>query len=73
MTEWLDRRDLALRGRKIVHTHAEGGVVTEGRVLLREAALEEFDQVPSGEPVRLRVAVCERCGSILAVLAVRMS
>jgi len=69
---WLTRHDVRLKGHRPVHVHHEGGAVTEGRVLLRELALEEFDPHPSGEPVRLRVAACERCGAILAVLAVRM-
>jgi hypothetical protein len=70
MIAWLDRRDLMVRGHKIVHTHAEGGAVTDGRVLLREVRMEEWDPTVSGEPIILRVAACERCGAILAVVSV---
>jgi hypothetical protein len=67
---WLERHDVKLRGRHLFHVHAEGGKTTEGRVQLREIALEDFDPVPSGEPLRLRVAACERCGAVLAVISV---
>lgn len=70
MIQVLERNDVKLRGHKVVHVRCDGSAASEGRVLLREIELEEFDPVPSGEPIKLRVAACERCGAILAVLSV---
>jgi hypothetical protein len=68
--QWLERDDVKVRGHEAVHVGCGGSAASEGRVLLREIAMEEFDPIPLGEPIKLRAAVCERCGAILAVVSV---